>query len=98
MTERDPSKGPAPNHDEAVAKQRESERLHRLEVGGTSEDFPAGYRVAGLDAPTRPDPGAPAVSVAQRGATGRGTSAGRARAGRPRRAHRARRVFGGAVV
>jgi|GEM_PF-131788 len=94
MTERDPSKGPAPNHDEAVAKQRESERLHRLEVGGTSEDFPAGYRVAGLDAPTRPDPGAPAVSVAQRGATGRRTSTGRARAVRQRRATWSNRLLG----
>jgi ABC-type nitrate/sulfonate/bicarbonate transport system permease component len=94
MTERDPSKGAAPNGNEAVAQQREAERLHRLEAGGTGEDFPAGYRVAGLDAPTRPDPGAPAVSVAQRGVTGRRTSTGRARAVRQRRRTWSNRLLG----
>src|SRR5690625_4708200 len=98
MTERDPSKGAAPNGNEAVAQQREAERLHRLEAGGTGEDFPAGYRVAGLDAPTRPDPGAPAVSVAQRGVTGRRTSTGRARAVRQRRRTWSNRLLGLAGV
>src|SRR5699024_9076362 len=43
---------------------------------------------------TRPDPGAPAVSVAQRGATGRRTSTGRARAVRQRRRTWANRLLG----
>src|SRR5690625_1747274 len=85
MTERDPSKGPAPHDDKAVARERQVHDLHRLETGQRAEDFPAGYRVAGLDTSTRPDPGAPAVSVAQRGATGRRTATGRARAVRQRR-------------
>src|SRR5690625_2846837 len=93
MAERDPSKGPAPDGDEAVARERKSRDLHRLETG-SEEDFPAGYRVAGLDTPTRPDPGAPPASVAQRGATGRRTSTGRARAVRQRRRTWANRLLG----
>lgn len=84
MTERDPSKGPAPRDEEAVEHERQDRDLHRLEVG-QKETFPAGYRVAGIDASTRPDPGAPAVSVAQRGATGRRTSTGRTQAVRQKR-------------
>ena len=94
MAERDPLKGPGPSEDEAVARQRQARDLHRLETGGTEEDFPAGYRVAGLDKPTRPDPGAPAVSVAQRGATGRRTATGRLRAVRQRRRTWTNRLLG----
>jgi len=94
MTERDPSKGPAPHDDKAVARERQVHDLHRLETGQRAEDFPAGYRVAGLDTSTRPDPGAPAVSVAQRGATGRRTATGRARAVRQRRRTWANRFLG----
>src|SRR5699024_9614159 len=94
MTERDPSRGPAPHDDEAVTRQRQSADLHRLETGRAPEDFPAGYRVAGLDTSTRPDPGAPAVSVAQRGATGRRTSTGRAQAVRQRRRTWTNRLLG----
>lgn len=93
MTERDPSRGPAPGSDEAVAREQQARDLHRLEVGA-GEDFPAGYRTAGLDKATRPDPGAPAVSTAQRGATGRRTSTGRARAVRQRRRTWANRLLG----
>ena len=93
MTERDPSKGPAPRDDEAVAREQRARDLHRLETGEEA-DFPAGYRVAGLDTSTRPDPGAPAVSVAQRGATGRKTSTGQARAVRQKRRTWANRLLG----
>src|SRR5699024_8695166 len=44
--------------------------------------------------PTRPDPGAPAVSTAQRGVTGRRTSTGRARAVRRKRRTGANRFLG----
>lgn len=94
MAERDPLKGPAPSGDEAVDRQRQGRDLHRLETGAGEEDFPAGYRVAGLDTATRPDPGAPAVSVAQRGVTGRRTATGRARAVRQRRRTWANRLLG----
>src|SRR5690625_5056467 len=93
MAERDPSKGPAPDGDEAVARERKSRDLHRLETG-SEEDFQAGYRVAVLDTPTRPDPGAPPAAVAQRGATGRRTSTGRARAVRQRRRTWSNRLLG----
>lgn len=93
MTERDPSRGPAPHDDEAVERERQSRDLHRLEVGA-GETFPAGYRVAGLDEPTRPDPGAPAGSTAQRGVTGRKTSTGQARAVRQKRRTGANRLLG----
>lgn len=94
MTERDPSRGSAPHDDEAVTRERQSQDLHRLETGRAPEHFPAGYRVAGLDTSTRPDPGAPAVSVAQRGATGRRTSTGRAQAVRQRRRTWTNRLLG----
>lgn len=94
MTERDPSSGPAPRDDEAVKREQASRDLHRLEVGAGGDDFPAGYRVANLDTPTRPDPGAPAVSTAQRGVTGRRTSTGRARAVRRKRRTGANRFLG----
>src|SRR5690625_8037033 len=84
MRQRDPSQGPAPQDTEAVERERQSRDLHRLETG-SGEDFPAGYRTASLDESTRPDPGAPAVSTAQRGVTGRKTSTGQARAVRQRR-------------
>lgn len=93
MTERDPSSGPAPRDDEAVKREQASRDLHRLEVGA-GEDFPAGYRVAGLDESTRPDPGAPAASTAQRGVTGRRTSTGRAQAVRRKRRTGANRFLG----
>src|SRR5699024_3513169 len=84
MRQRDTSQGPAPQDTEAVERERQSRDLHRLETG-SGEDFPAGYRTASLDESTRPDPGAPAVSTAQRGVTGRKTSTGQARAVRQRR-------------
>src|SRR5690625_7466539 len=97
MTERAPSRGPAPGSDEAVAREQQARDLHRLETGA-GEDFPAGYRTAGLDEATRPDPGAPAVSTAQRGATGRKTSTGQAQASRQRRRTWANRLLGLAGV
>ena len=93
MTQRDPSQGRAPGDDEAVDRQRRSRDLHRVEAGG-GDDFPAGYRTAGLDTSTRPDPGAPAVSTAQRGATGRKTSTGPARAVRQKRRTWVNRLLG----
>ncbi|MDN6498617.1 MAG: ABC transporter permease subunit [Yaniella sp.] len=93
MTERDLSKGPAPHHDEAVDRERQSRDVHRLETAG-GDSFPAGYRVAGLDEATRPDPGAPTASTAQRGATGRKTSTGQAQAVRQRRRTWANRLLG----
>src|SRR5699024_5278191 len=51
-------------------------------------------RTASLDESTRPDPGAPAVSTAQRGVTGRKTSTGQARAVRQRRRTWANRILG----
>ena len=93
MTQRDPSWGPAPGDGEAVDPQRQARDLHRVEAGG-GDDFPAGYRTAGLDTSTRPDPGAPAVSTAQRGATGRKTSTGQARAVRQKRRTWTNRLLG----
>jgi len=93
MRQRDPSQGPAPQDTEAVERERQSRDLHRLETG-SGEDFPAGYRTASLDESTRPDPGAPAVSTAQRGVTGRKTSTGQARAVRQRRRTWANRLLG----
>lgn len=93
MTQRDPSQGRAPGDDEAVDRQRQARDLHRVEASG-GDDFPAGYRTAGLDTSTRPDPGAPAVSTAQRGATGRKTSTGPARAVRQKRRTWANRLLG----
>ena len=93
MTQRDPSKGPAPHDDEAVEREQRTRDLHQQETGG-ADDFPAGYRVASLDTAARPDPGAPAVSVAQRGATGRKTSTGPARAVRQKRRTWANRLLG----
>ncbi|GAA2029416.1 ABC transporter permease [Yaniella flava] len=74
-------------------RQRQARDLHRVEAGG-GDDLPAGYRTAGLDTSTRPDPGAPAVSTAQRGATGRKTSTGQARAVRQRRRTWTNRLLG----
>ena len=82
-------------------EEQDVHRLHGLESsasGREADRYPAGYKSAGLDISTRPDPGAPFGSVAQAGATGRKTTTGPARAVRRKRRGWKSRLLGAAGI